>query len=123
MGTVTFLFTDIESSTRLWDEHPAEMQIAVERHDAIVREAIESGGGYVFSTAGDGLAAAFGRAGDALDAAVVAQRRLETEPWPEPVVISVRMGLHTGEAQERDGSYFGTALNRAARIETCGCPA
>ncbi|MEL7210628.1 MAG: adenylate/guanylate cyclase domain-containing protein, partial [Actinomycetota bacterium] len=93
-GTATFLFTDVEGSTRLWEEHPGEMRGALERHDQILRHAIESRGGYVFSTAGDAFAAAFAGVQDALDAAVDAQRQLGAEAWPEPVRVSVRMGLH-----------------------------
>ena len=119
-GTVTFLFTDVEGSTRLWEDHPAEMQVALERHDEILRSAIESQGGYVFSTAGDAFAAAFQRAGDAIVAATDAQRSLGAEAWPEPAVVNVRMGLHSGEAQERSGDYFGPVLNRAARIMSAG---
>ena len=115
-GTVTFLFTDIEGSTRLWETAPAAMEGALARHDVILREAVDEHGGVVFSTGGDGLAAAFGRAGDAVVAAVDAQRRLQAEPWPEATLLRVRMGLHTGEAQERDGDFFGPPVNRAARI-------
>ncbi len=119
-GTVTFLFTDVEGSTRLWENHPGEMRDALARHDEIVRSAIENHGGYVFSTAGDAFAAAFDGASDAVTAAINAQRGLETEPWPEATRVRVRMGLHTGEAQERDGDYFGPTLNRAARIMSAG---
>lgn len=119
-GTVTFLFTDVEGSTRLWEKRPEMMQAALERHDEILRSAIESRGGYVFSTAGDAFAAAFARAGDALAAAVDAQRGLGVEPWPEDTMIRARMGLHTGEAQERGGDYFGSVLNRAARVMAAG---
>jgi predicted ATPase/class 3 adenylate cyclase len=115
-GTVTFLFTDIEGSTRLWDEHPAEMGEALAEHDQIVRTAIESNGGYVFATGGDGFAAAFPRVGDAVRAAVGAQAALEMVVWPEQVALRVRMGLHTGEAEEHDGDYVGSAVNRAARL-------
>ena len=115
-GTVTFLFTDIEGSTRLWEQHPAEMQGALERHDEIVREAIGSQDGYVFSTAGDSFGAAFERAGSAVAAAVEAQRLLSAENWPSGVSVRARMGAHTGEAQERGGDYFGPAVNRAARL-------
>jgi predicted ATPase/class 3 adenylate cyclase len=115
-GTVTFLFTDIEGSTRLWQEAPEAMATALERHDELVSNAIEARGGYVFSTGGDGFAAAFARAGDALAAAVAAQETLLAEPWPAGAVIRVRMALHTGEAVERQGDYFGTAVNQAARL-------
>ena len=100
-GTVTFLFTDIEGSTRLWEERPDEMRAALVEHDAIVRSAIDAHDGYVFSTGGDGFAAAFSRAHDAVDAARKAQAALADHP-----LIRVRMGIHTGEVQERDGDYF-----------------
>ena len=119
-GTVTFLFTDVEGSTRLWEAFPAQMQVALERHDGIVRAAIESRGGYVFSTAGDSFAAAFARAAEAVEAAVDAQRSLGAESWPSETPLRARMGLHTGEAQERGGDYFGSALNRAARVMSAG---
>lgn len=115
-GTVTFLFTDIEGSTPLWDAHPADMEVALTRHDELLRQAIEGHGGYVFATGGDGFAVAFATAGDAVAAAVEAQRALGAEEWPDPVRLSVRMGAHTGEVQERDGDYFGPAVNRAARL-------
>jgi predicted ATPase/class 3 adenylate cyclase len=113
---VTFLFTDIENSTALWDQHPAQMRLALERHDRILHDATAANAGFVFSHGGDGIAAAFPRAGDAVAAAVDAQRSLLGEPWPSGVELRVRMGLHTGEADERDGDYFGPPLNRAARL-------
>jgi len=119
-GTVTFLFTDIEGSTRLWEEWPAEMAAAVERHDELLRGVIESNGGYVFTTAGDSFAAAFDRAEAAVVAATAAQDALAAERWSDAVALKVRMGLHTGEAFEREGDYFGPAVNRAARIMACG---
>jgi predicted ATPase/class 3 adenylate cyclase len=117
-GTVTFLFTDIEGSTRLWEDAPTAMREALARHDEALRSAIEAHNGYVFSTGGDGFAAAFGRAGDGLAAAVDAQLAFNDEAWPDGLVVKVRMGLHTGEADERDGNYFGSAVNRAARLMT-----
>ncbi len=117
---MTYLFTDVEGSTRLWESHPTEMQAALERHDEILRSVIEGSGGYVFSTAGDAFSAAFARAGDAFAAATDAQRLLQAENWPVPTPLRVRMGIHTGEAQERDGDYFGPTLNRAARIMSAG---
>jgi predicted ATPase/class 3 adenylate cyclase len=119
-GTVTFLFTDIVGSTRLWEADPAAMSTALERHDLLLRSAIAEHGGRIFSTSGDGLAAAFARAGDALRAAVDAQAHIESEQWPHSAVIRVRMALHTGEVVERDGDYFGTAVNQAARIMALG---
>src|SRR5262245_46396785 len=115
-GTVTFLFTDIEGSTRLWQEDPDAMTAALARHDVILRTAISEEGGYVFSTSGDAFAAAFGRAGVAVRAAMAAQRALQAERWPDDIALRVRMGIHTGEAVERDGDYFGPVLNRGARV-------
>ena len=92
-GTVTFLFTDIEGSSRLWRDHPGEMARALERHDEILRSEIASHAGYVFATAGDSFAAAFGRVGDGLDAALSSQRLLRSEAWPELVVMRVRLIL------------------------------
>ena len=117
---MTFLFTDIEGSTRLWETVPESMRAALERHDKILRSAIESRAGYIFSTGGDGFAAAFAGAAGALDAANTAQNALESEAWPEEACLRVRMGLHTGEATEREGNYFGPALNRAARLMALG---
>ncbi len=119
-GTVTFLFTDIEGSTALWESAPEEMRIALERHDAILNAAIDGHEGAVFSTGGDGVAAVFASATDALAAAVEAQRELGSTGWGTPAPVRVRMGLHTGEATERDGDYFGAAVNRAARVMAAG---
>ena len=115
-GTVTFLFTDIEGSTRLWRDNPGEMSLALARHDTILKQAISDHGGYIFSTGGDGFAAAFHRAGDAVAAAERAQRELHLEPWDEAAPIRVRMGIHTGEADERDGDYFGLSVSQAGRL-------
>lgn len=115
-GTVTFVFTDIEGSAALWEEHQAVMRAALARHDTLVRSALASHGGYVFSTAGDAFCAAFVAPDDAVRAALGVQESVNDEPWPEPVAIRVRVGLHTGTADERDGDYFGPTVNRAARI-------
>jgi len=119
-GTVTFLFTDIEGSTRLWDLAPGAMRSALELHDAIVRGAIARRSGVVFSTGGDGFAAAFPRAGDAFAAATDAQAQLASARWPAEAAVRVRMGLHTGEVVERDGDYFGAPVNQAARLMALG---
>jgi predicted ATPase len=92
------------------------MSTAIERHDDLVRSAVEGHGGYVFSTGGDGFAVAFARARDAIASAVDSQLALAAESWPAEAVIRVRMGLHTGEADERHGDYFGSAVNRTARL-------
>ena len=115
-GTVTFMFTDVEGSTAHWERHPAEMQPALAAHDEVLRSVIERNGGAVFATGGDGFAAAFGRADSAVAAAVDAQRALAGLSWPGGLELRVRVGLHTGESHERDGDYFGPAVNRAARV-------
>src|SRR5262249_4767864 len=115
-GTVTFLFTDLERSTHLWEAHPVGMQAALARHDEILRSAVESHAGQVVKSTGDGVHGAFGTAQDAIGAAVDAQGRLAAEEWGETGPLLVRMGIHTGEAQERGGDYFGSAVNRAARV-------
>jgi class 3 adenylate cyclase len=115
-GTVTLLFTDVEGSTRLWDAERDAMAAALRRHDEILRDAIEQAGGYIFKTAGDSFCAAFSAARAGLDAALVAQRNLAAEAWPTSRPILVRMGLHVGVCEERDGDYFGPAVNRTARL-------
>jgi class 3 adenylate cyclase len=119
-GTATFLFTDVEGSTRLWEEHPDVMRVALERHDAIMRAAIEHHDGYVFTTAGDSFAAAFQDHASGVSAAAAAQLALQRELWPDRTPIGVRMGVHTGDAWERDGDYFGPTLNMAARLMSAG---
>jgi class 3 adenylate cyclase len=115
-GTVTLLFTDVEGSTALWDAEREAMAAALRRHDEIVRGAIEQAGGYVFKTAGDSFCAAFSAARTGLDAALTAQLSLAAQSWPTSRPIAVRMGLHAGVCEERDGDYFGPAVNRAARL-------
>ena len=114
-GTVTFLFTDIEGSTRLWETQHAAMQQALALHDAIMRDAIEAHDGYLVKTTGDGAHAAFGIAANAVAACLAAQRALTAHPWGE-LQIKSRMGLHSGAAELRDDDYFGPTLNRAARL-------
>jgi predicted ATPase/class 3 adenylate cyclase len=120
VGTVTFLFTDIEGSTRLWQEDEVSMRTAVARHDLLLQDVVAGHGGVVFSTMGDGLAAAFQTASAAIACAVEAQGVFHRESWGTVRPVSVRMGLHTGEAELREGDYFGTAVNRAARLEAVG---
>jgi predicted ATPase len=108
---VTFLFTDIEGSTCRWESDAEAMRTALIAHDEVLRTAIEAYGGFLFSHTGDGVVAAFASPRSAVDAAVAAQRALE---------LPVRMGLATGEAELRDGDYFGTVLNRAARVMAAG---
>jgi class 3 adenylate cyclase len=110
-GTVTFLFTDIEGSTRRWEADPDAMRASLAAHDAVLREAIEAHGGQVFKHTGDGMCAAFDRAQAAVDAAVDAQRRL---------ALPVRMGLTSGEVEAQGGDYFGPTLNLAGRVMSAG---
>jgi predicted ATPase/class 3 adenylate cyclase len=115
-GTVTFLFTDLESSTRLWSEHPEAMRSALARHDAILRSVIAGHSGHYVKTTGDGAHAVFATASAAVDAAIAAQLALQAEDWSLPEPLRARMGIHSGPAELRDGDYFGTSVNRAARL-------
>lgn len=119
-GTVTFLFSDIEGSTQRWEAHREAMDAAVRRHDAHVRAAIEGYDGYVFKTVGDAFCAAFARVSQAVAASVAAQRALDNEDFSSVDGVRVRMALHTGEAVEREGDYFGPAVNRVARLMAIG---
>ncbi len=119
-GTITFLFTDLEGSTRLWEQFPDAMKGALGRHDAILRGAIEASGGQVVKTTGDGMMAVFGSAIDAVTAALAAQRDFGTEPWAETGPLRVRMGLHSGQAEQRAGDFFGPTVNKTARIMAAG---
>ena len=114
--TLTFLFTDLEGSTRLWQQFPEQMKTALARHDEILRAAIEGCKGQVVKTTGDGFHAAFSSTQDSLNACIVAQQNLINENWKDTGPLRVRMGLHTGEAQQRGGDYYGTTVNRAARL-------
>lgn len=125
-GTVTFLFTDIQGSTRLWQEHPDAMPAALARHHVILQAAIEAHNGYVFQIVGDAFCAAFHTSLDALNAAVHAQRMLWSETWGEVGEIRVRMALHSGAAELRRGDFTsgeylsGLTLSRAARLLSAG---
>ena len=119
-GTVTLMFTDIEGSTRLWEAHAAAMRAALARHDALLRHCIGDQQGHVFKTGGDAFCAAFHTASDALAAALDAQRALHREPWPEAAKLRVRMALHSGAVEMRDGDYFGAPLNKVARLLAAG---
>jgi class 3 adenylate cyclase len=110
-GVVTFLFTDVEGSTRRWEADADGMRTALAVHDDVLHSAVEEQGGWLFKHTGDGVCAAFASPKSAVDAAVAAQRKLE---------LPVRMGLATGEAELREGDYFGTVLNRAARLMAAG---
>lgn len=122
-GTVTFLFTDIEGSTRLWEAHPNAMRAALRDHDVLLRACIESHGGRVFKTVGDAFCAVFANPRGALESVLASQRWL---PGPAfsiaegSLPLKVRMALHTGVVAERDGDYFGQPLNRVARLLATG---
>jgi predicted ATPase/class 3 adenylate cyclase len=119
-GTVTFLFTDIVDSTRLWEQHLHAMAQALARHDRIMRTEIAAHGGSVVKTVGDSFHAVFRTVPNALVAALAAQRTLATEPWGSTGPLKVRMALHSGTAELRDGDYFGPTLNRLARLLAVG---
>ena len=119
-GTVSFVFTDIEGSTVLWEKHRDHMQADLERHDELLRSAIESNAGYVFKTVGDAFCAAFWTASDAVQATIDGQLSLRAEQWRVPGGIRVRMALHVGAAVERNGDYFGPTINRVARLNGAG---
>src|SRR5688572_5925602 len=117
-GTVTFLYTDIEGSTPLWEREPDQMRVALARHDAILRSAITEQGGHVYKVIGDAFQAAFDVPAQAVAAALAAQRRLTGERWPTSVPIRVRIGLHVGPAEAGVDDYEYTStptLNRVAR--------
>jgi predicted ATPase/class 3 adenylate cyclase len=115
-GTVTLFFTDIVASTQHWEERRDAMGAALRRHDQLLRAAIEANGGHVFKTVGDAFCATFSRASDALAAALTAQRAIEAEDWSAVDGLRVRMALHSGAAEEREGDYFGPPVNRVARL-------
>ncbi len=116
----TFLFTDIEGSTRLWEEQATAMGEALAQHDHLLRVAVDGNGGSVIKTTGDGLLAVFDDPINAVGAALAAQRALRDATWGETGPLRVRMAFHAGAAETRDGDYFGPALNRVARILSIG---
>lgn len=118
-GVVSFLFTDVEDSTRLWELDRARMAQSLAVHDTICREEVDRHGGYVFSTAGDAFAVAFHTPDGAIAAALAIQQQLTAVDWPGPA-LRVRIGIHTGTADEREGDYYGPTLNRTARIMSLG---
>jgi class 3 adenylate cyclase/sugar lactone lactonase YvrE len=117
-GTVTFLLTDVEGSTRRWQENPEAMRIALARHDELLTEGIESHAGAVLKERGEGdsFFAVFARASDAVAAAAAIQQALHIEEWPMGLALRVRMAIHTGEAAEELGDYRGAVVNRCARL-------
>jgi len=114
--SVTFLFTDIEGSTALWEADPETMRGALQRHNKLLSAACENHGGYVFKTVGDAFCVTFDRAPDALAAAYEMQRQIGKEPWRTAQPMRVRIALHTGDAHMSDGDYHGIALSRVARL-------
>ncbi|MDX1436533.1 MAG: adenylate/guanylate cyclase domain-containing protein [Anaerolineales bacterium] len=118
---LTFLFTDLENSTGLWQQAPAAMQDALARHDAITQAAVKDHNGRIVKTTGDGLHAVFDSAADGVTAAIAMQLALVGQDWPaETGPLKVRIGLHTGESQERAGDFYGPAVNTAARVMDLG---
>jgi predicted ATPase/class 3 adenylate cyclase len=115
-ATVTFLYTDIEGSTRLWERQPEAMRAALARHDEILNQAIQSSGGHVFRTAGDAFSASFASAAEAVLSAARAQRQLYAENWQMESPIRVRMALHTGQVEQHSGDYVGSSLNHIGRL-------
>jgi predicted ATPase/class 3 adenylate cyclase len=119
-GTATFLFTDIEGSTEMWERHRDLMPRALERHDSVLRDVISAFGGSVFKEVGDAFHAVFAEASRAVEAALAIQRSLRAEAWETPDPIRVRVALHSGDSEQRDGDFFGPTLNRTARILAAG---
>src|SRR5205085_8927282 len=121
-GVITFLLTDIEGSTRLWEREPDAMRQALVRHDSIVRACVKRQQGHVVKSKGEGdsVFCVFSRARDAINAAVVIQIALAMEKWPTSVPIRVRMAIHTGHVELRDGDYYGPTVNRCARLRALG---
>jgi class 3 adenylate cyclase len=116
-GILTFLFTDLESSTLLWDRYPDLMQEVSARHDDLLRRAFEANHGRVVKTTGDGFHVVFESPVDGIAAALAAQEAIAAEEWsPEIGALKVRMGLHSGESKARNSDFYGTELNRAARV-------
>jgi predicted ATPase/class 3 adenylate cyclase len=122
-GTVTFLLTDIEGSTRLWEAEPETMEVALQQHDRLLAEVIEGHGGAVITSRGeeDSFFAVFHSAVSAVEAAGICQLRLGREVWPADIALRVRMGLHTGEARVRGGDHVDYGpINRCARVRAAG---
>ena len=119
-GTITYLFTDVEGSTPLWQQHPNEMKSVMARHDSLIMSTVEANGGTVVRPRGEGdsIFAVFLRASDTVGASCEAQQLLLRETWPEDIAINVRMALHTGESELREHDYYGNAVNRCARLRS-----
>jgi class 3 adenylate cyclase len=120
-GILTFLFTDLENSTPLWEKYPDLMQEVSARHDALLRAAFEAHRGQVVKTTGDGFHVVFGSPTDGIAAALAGQEAVSAEEWPQEIgTLKVRIGLHSGESQPREGDFYGPELNRAARVMGLG---
>jgi class 3 adenylate cyclase len=121
-GILTFLLTDIEASTPLWERHGAAMGAALAGHQELITRTVAGHGGRVIKRQGEGdsTLSVFVRASDAVAAALTLQRALGRARWPGEIALPTRVALHTGEAELRDGDYFGPALNRAARLRSLG---
>jgi len=121
-GTVTFLLTDVEGSTRRWDKNPGAMREAMAAHDAVLARLIAANSGVAVESGreGDSVLAAFTRASDAVAGAVAMQRELSAQPWPEGADMHIRVAIHSGEAELRAGHYYGPAVYRCARLLATG---
>ena len=119
-GTVTFLFTDIEGSTTLWERYPEATRAALVRHDELIESLVSAYSGTIIRPRGEGDSrfAVFARATDSVTAAEAIQVAFHAEPWQTPTPLRVRMALHTGEADLREGDYYGSAVNRCARLRS-----
>jgi len=115
-AVTTYLFTDIEGSTRLWETEPEKMRLALARHDAIIRACVEDSRGRVVKMSGDGVHAVFADPLDAVNATLELQRKLAEPEAVEDLALQVRCGVHAGVDERRDNDFFGSSVNRAARI-------
>ncbi len=119
-GTITLFFSDIEGSSQLWENQPQHMSSALQRHEEILTATFAETGGHIFKTVGDAFCVAYSRASQALAAAAAIQLAIDQETWPADITLRLRIGLHSGECEERGGDYFGPAVNRVARLMSTG---
>ena len=117
---LTFLFSDLVESTFLWEKYPEAMQVALSRHDQILRDSIGQHGGKIVKSTGDGVMAVFNSPTEALFTAIATQKAMQSEAWQDTDPLMIRMGLHTGKAQYRQDDYYGSTVNRAARLMSIG---
>lgn len=120
VGMVTFLFTDITGSTKLWENYPRDMPAALEKHNAVIKQVSEVNHGYIFKGTGDGFCIVFQHAAEAVAAAVESQQRLQTLSWQKTGPLQVRMAVYSGGAEYISGDYFGPIINRVARLLEAG---